>query len=73
VVDGHDGGAASQRGQCADDEGASVTGPHAHPLAFTHVQPGKQDAQGLDLTPKGLVIQRAGGIDDGRAARPLAG
>src|ERR1039458_6719614 len=72
MVDGHDDGTASQRGQGADDEGASVAALHPHALAIAHAELGELAAHRFDLAPERLVIHRAGGIDDGYAVRPLA-
>src|ERR1035437_4060432 len=72
-MNGHDHRAATERRQRADDERASVARPHADTLSFAHAEPVKLDAQRFDFAPERLVVQRAAGINDGGAIRPLTG
>ena len=69
----HDHRAAAERRQRADDKCAAVARPHADALSRFHAEPVELAAQRLDFAPERLVIQRAAGINDGGAFRPLAG
>ena len=73
MMNRHDDRAAAECRESADDEGAPVATLHAHALSVAHAQRSQLAAQIFNFAPEGLVIHRAGGINDGGSFGPLAG